>query len=858
MSQNVIQTSFTAGEFAPTLDARVDLAKYKSAAALMRNWFVDYRSGTSTRTGTRFVIQVYISSSKVRVVEFQYNVLITYVLEFGDEYIRFITNGGAVLETAFVISTATNGNPGQITVAGHNFVNGDWIFIDGIVGATGYNNRFVVPTVSGDVLTLFDVNGNPIDAADFGTYLSGGTAARVYKIDSPYAAADLPLLKFKQSASVLTITHPDYDTRNLVRSGATNWALNIIDFETSAATPTGLAGAASSVGAANYAYKVTSVDADGQESEASAAADVAAAVNLSTTAGSITLTWNAAANADFYRVYKAAMRIGAAVPANVQFGFIGFSDGLSFVDSNVVPDFSNTPPIPNNPFEDDNHPATSGYFEQRQVFAGSDDNPITFYMSQPGAFNNFDYSNPIQPDDYIEGTLVSGQVNAIKDMVAMPGGLILMTSKGAWQVSGGGSDSGVSPSNIKATPQAFNGIGDVRPLVVNNNILFVQEKGATVRDLAYKFESNIYTGMDISVLSNHLFIGYTITEWAYAEEPFKLVYAIRNDGILLLLTYVKEQEVYGWAHADTLGTFESVAAITEGEVDATYVVVKRFIGGEWLQFIERFAEREFTYGAEDMWAVDCGIQSTLPEPAAGLTASSSTGECTFTADAAVFTSADDGKVLRMGGGIAPIHTFVSPTQLIGTLSRDIQKTLPNSEDDTPLPALSGEWSLTTPFTEFSGLDHLNGQTVSINADGGVITPQEVVDGKITLPTAVTKVTAGLGFEAPLQTLRLEAGSEGTIQAKRKKIAAVTLRLSQSRGLQMGSTFDTLKPMKERPRSLPLNRPIEPITGDNRLVMDPSWNTEGQICILVDDPLCATICGVIPEIVVGDKDNVKDQ
>jgi len=144
--------------------------------------------------------------------------------------------------------------------------------------------------------------------------------------------------------------------------------------------------------------------------------------------------------------------------------------------------------------------------------------------------------------------------------------------------------------------------------------------------------------------------------------------------------------------------------------------------------------------------------------------------------------------------------------------------------------------------------------VSILADGGVIPPQQVKNGTITLTEPATKVTAGLGFVAQLQTMRLDTGNQGeggTIQGKRKKIAAVTVRAADTRGVYIGSTFNTLVPAKELYRSTLLGNPQALITGDERIIMDPSWNTEGQICIQVSDPLPATILGVIPEIIIGD-------
>src|SRR6516162_6879582 len=86
MSHNLIQASFSFGELSPSLLARVDLKQYRQGCARMRNFFVDYRSGASTRQGTKFVVQCL--SLGARVIPFQTSVLTPYVLEFGDHYVR--------------------------------------------------------------------------------------------------------------------------------------------------------------------------------------------------------------------------------------------------------------------------------------------------------------------------------------------------------------------------------------------------------------------------------------------------------------------------------------------------------------------------------------------------------------------------------------------------------------------------------------------------------------------------------------------------------------------------------------------------------------------------------------------------
>src|SRR6516162_1617994 len=124
MAQPAIQTSFASGEWAPKLRSRVDIAKYKTGAALMRNFFVDWSGGgASTRQGTRYIANTAIGGA--RLVPFQPSANTSYVLEFGQNYIRFYNNGaqiqvspgvayqiGSPYNTSDLFPNAVSGNPG--------------------------------------------------------------------------------------------------------------------------------------------------------------------------------------------------------------------------------------------------------------------------------------------------------------------------------------------------------------------------------------------------------------------------------------------------------------------------------------------------------------------------------------------------------------------------------------------------------------------------------------------------------------------------------------------------------------------------------------------------------------------------
>jgi hypothetical protein len=99
---------------------------------------------------------------------------------------------------------------------------------------------------------------------------------------------------------------------------------------------------------------------------------------------------------------------------------------------------------------------------------------------------------------------------------------------------------------------------------------------------------------------------------------------------------------------------------------------------------------------------------------------------------------------------------------------------------------------------------------------------------------------------------LDLGQEAnTIQGKRKKVGALTVRVKDSRGVKAGRTFDHLVPIKELNRLTLMGTPGALVTADERIIMDPLWDVPGQICLQVDDPVPATVLGVIPEVVVGD-------
>lgn len=1037
MTFPTILPGFSSGELSPGLWGRVDLDQFHTGASTLRNMFVNYRGGASSRAGTKFcgicLQNVLNPDIPPRLIPFQFSNTQGYALEFGEEYMRVLTEGGYVLEAGKSITAATATTPLTITVPSHGWSQGDWIYVATVSGMTQLNLKtFIINSISGDVLTLFTPFNEPVDAQAWTAYTSGGTASRLFTLETPYAVEDLPALKFAQSADVMTICHPDYPIQELVRLAANSWTITPASIGVTIAPPgqpVVTATVTTATESTTYIYRITAVHAlTGEESLPSAAGKVTNSVDVAVTAGSLNLSWAAVSAAGSYNIYRAPSGYGTAPPAGSLFGYVGTAFGPAFVDGNTIPDLTKLPPQHFDPFTTqavlyltttstgtnyqdadtatiststgsdasivpviisgsvravivDNpgsgyrssdtvvfsttsgagavvsitvgpstgtYPACVAYFQQRRVYANTDVNPDTYFMSHIGQYDNFDTSIfPTDPEPII-GTPWAQQVNGIQALTPMPGGLVVLTGLAAWQVSGGTYYAPITPASQTAQPQAFNGChATIPPIVAGYNILYVQSQGTIVRDMQYDFFANIYTGEDITFLSSHLFENYELVEWAWCEEPHKILWAVRSDGALLSCTYMKTQKLKGWARHDTNGLFQSVCSIVEPPANALYCIVKRRLNGDWVFASERM-DNHIWQNLSDIWAVDCGLSLSQTEPAGNLSTLSATGDpgiesvemtnfgsgytsptATIVDDTGtgailspvvssgmitainvtargtgysqtprlvisdpagedatgnvfvanitemqsnnnVFSASNIGDIIRVGGGVAEVIDILTPNTVEVKLTSPIYATLPDSSNNFPVTAYEGEWTISTPTTTFTGLDHLVGKEVVALADGAVITDLVVdEDGAIELDASASEIVVGLSFTAQCQSVYLDLNSSTTIQGKRKNVQAVTARVWNSRGAEYGTNQadpSTLQPINQvdtwttrmtqfpdRGNSINAGVAIPLFTGDQRIPVAGTWAKPGQVAAQQQYPLPLNILAFIPEFIIGDSD-----
>lgn len=586
-STKTSRRSFAGGEITPEMHGRIDNLKNQTGLALCRNGLVLPHGPVSKRPGFAFTNVAKDSTSAVRILPFAFSTTQSMVLEFGHNYIRFHTDGGTLLEAAGAITTIVGNNVQQNA---HGYVVGDWVFIGArfyrIATVPGANNYTVVDPISGAATTP-----------------SGATGARVYTIASPYSAVDLFVLKFTQDADVLTIAHYGYQTRELRRVSATNWTLTAPKLGSATPLPTSPAATATAgTGTAynkTFYYKVTTVVAGAEESLPTTA--VSCSNDLTLPGSKNTITWVATAgvSSPTYRVYKATNTSGRL------FGYIGETSDLSFVDDNITPDYSRVPPNAEIRLDTaNNYPATVVYHDQRRVFAGPLNDPQGIYFTRVGTESNLTTSYPSQPNDAVSVRLKAQQQNTVRHLVPLTD-LIALTASGIWRVFSL-DDAALAPDTVAARPQSFDGASEVRPLLTGSAVVFVENTGKRVRDIAYSTEQRSYVTDDRSILAPHLFNDYTLIDAAFQRNPDKIAWFVRSDGVLLSLTYVPEQQVYAWAQHTTDGFFESVCVVPEQGTDVLYAVVRRTRGAFTYRAIERMALRQFA-ALKDAFFLDSGF-----------------------------------------------------------------------------------------------------------------------------------------------------------------------------------------------------------------------------------------------------------
>lgn len=537
---------------------------------------------------------------------------------------------------------------------------------------------------------------------------------------------------------------------------------------------------------------------------------------------------------------------------------------IGFTDVGGAANIQQAPPTQANLFNAaSDYPAAVGIYQQRRFFAATTAEPEKVWGSRTGIYRNFAVSTPLQPDDMVSWRFSGRQVNQVRHLMDL-GRLVAFTSGSEQLIKGDENQAGViRPGEINPAKLSANGAADrMAPLEVQESAIYVQAQGWAVHDLT-PIAGSGYQGTDLTVFSSHLFDGYTLVDWTYAQKPGGLVWAVRSDGVLLSLTYLREHNVWGWARHDTDGTVENVCAVPEGRETRLYLVVNRTINGVTKRYIERMASRTITplTNPRDFLFTD----STLSYDgwAAALGTLTLSGGVTWgngeqlvaTASVASFVAGDVGNAVHVADATgtllvrAVIEAYTSSTVVTVRPDRIVPLAIRTAAVTTWARAVAS----------FTGLSHLEGKAVSVLADGVVVASpnnvdyavKTVVGGALSLGRPYAVVRVGLPYIADLETLDIDTPSGPSLKTKKVMVKRVGLYVEKTRGLFTGraipSGTDPLENLDTFPARESENPDLPPalLSEYIELPAQSAPDNHGRIAARQVDPLPATILAAIP-------------
>lgn len=889
-----IQASFAGGEISPRLYGRADLVKYETGAEVIENFIVRPEGGLMRRHGTRFAGECKSHSAASRLVPFIFSSVQAYVLEFGNLYMRVWANYGIVVSSTNSITGVTKANPAVVTYSGtDNFSNGDKVIISGVAGMTQLNNReFEVANVNTGANT-FELLG--VNSTGYGTYTSGGSAAKVFQLVTPYATADLATLSFAQSADTLWVSSASYQPRTITRTSDTSWSI---------ATVAQDKGPFSSLNTDTTKHIFCTVT--GSNYDKGDAVDIRSNADIfeSGHVGSymyIEERYYGDNDVRNYPVINSAQpSIGDQISSNGNVYEVTDTAGATFV--------------PNTPWSH-----TDG--DVWSALPGDTNRTKGRYLHSRWAIISLDtFTDSKNMSGTIQTRLPNGLAPLSKTVtnVTNSGGICRCTSNGHGYSTGdyvyvsgvgGATQANGSWRVINAATNTFDLEGSSAPSAFTSN-------GTVKRYATWKYRFGAFSnarGWPSAVtlheqrlvwagtadepfavwmsrsgdFNNHL-PGTTDSDavsYAIAAPQVNVIRWLESSDNLLIGTLAQEFAAFGGGLGDPITP--SNTRITPQSNEGSAAIQPARAGNEVI-FVNRSGRKLYAMDFEA--AGGQYIANDLTELAAHLTATGNT----FTRVAwarnpasVLWALRSDGVLCSLtyrkdqqvwawarhplsDGTVESICVIPSPDGTVDDLWMIVNRTVnggvkryveylaqpfePSSETDKAAmafvdSALRYQGSSTTTLT---GLFHLEGKTVKVLRNGALHSDEVVTNGAITLDSATTDAWVGLGYTSKVRTLRPELPTNnGTYQGQTKRVSRCVVRVYNSLGGKVSdASEDVYENLIHRDMADLMDTSPPLRSGDFDVNLSSDYDTDGRVTVVQSDPLPLDILAVIAGLTVG--------
>ena len=217
-------------------------------------------------------------------------------------------------------------------------------------------------------------------------------------------------------------------------------------------------------------------------------------------------------------------------------------------------------------------PNAVAIYESRLCFGGTANNPNTLWLSKSNDLNN--YQTGSVATDSMRLTINSGTIDEIVWFCATKN-LVIGTTSDEWTLGSGSDQLAISPTQFELKRRTNYGSKNLQAFLINNSVMFFMREGKNFREWEQSNQVQ-FTGTNLSFIAEHIVKG-GILQFAYQTEPETIIWMVRNDGVLVGLTYDKELGIFGWhKHSFTGATVEAVSVLPqENNVDKVYLVLKK-------------------------------------------------------------------------------------------------------------------------------------------------------------------------------------------------------------------------------------------------------------------------------------------
>ena len=855
-------TNFTAGELSPRLDGRTDVNKYFNGCSRLENFIIHPHGGASRRPGTKFIASVKTAANATRLIPFEFSVTQTYVLEFGHNYFRIYKDGGQVVSSGSAVEVATPYGTSDLSAIKFT-QSADLMYLV----HPDYSPR-VISRSSHTAWTIAEVafrRGPMQDENSTTTTLVASARTGSLNITasaSLFVATDVGrIIKLHEGyAKISSITSATVAVAAVQENsdGRTellpSYTADTIGFAEGDPSSTGL----------EHNDRITDSTGD-FVTQGFKVGQFITVTGAGTSGNNVTNKLVVQVTADTILLAPSADLVTEAAGQDVTIvGVLAASTSWSFGAFSATTGF----------------PSTVTFFEERLVFANTATEPQTLFFSVSGDFT--DFAEGITSGSSLTYTIGSNQVNVIRYLVAARS-LIVGTSGGEYVVTSGTQEP-LNPTNTQIKRQTTYGTADIQPVQVGNVTLFVQRAKRKVRELGYNYDADSYTAPDLTILAEHI-TESGIKEFALQQEPDNIVWCVLENGKLVGMTYRREEQVVAW-HEHIIGGRFGTCTVTVSDyaniaVGTTLTFTKS--DGSIVTFTSEAVSGDAPADTSLGWRpnesnnttadniftrINAHADFTVANPSAAIVTIFETNHngsgflSCVSSDTTRLVTTDEGISQVESLAIVPgdldedsVYMIVKRT-VNGAVSRSIEyfSAFDFGTDVTDAFFVDSALSYSgSAATSMSGLGHLEGETVAILADGSTHPTKSVASGALTLERTATKAHIGLNYSSILQTMRIEAGgTEGTSQAKIKRIHDVTLRLYRSVGAKVGSLESELDLIHFRSSADRMDTAIGLFSGDKEVEFRGGYDSDAFVLVKQDQPLPLTILAIYPRLITYDQ------